>query len=115
MPLAKLKELLTEPDGFTGRPWGFARNQARHALIGLGATLLVGPVPAILLYAAWEYAQWQWFRAKAWDGAEDLGFFAAGALAVATSPWVLVVALLFWAAGILRRIEERHHADRDPD
>ena len=116
MLFAKIKSMLTEPDGFTGGPWGFAKNQAWHTAGGAAATLIVGPVAAIAIYAiVWEYVQWRWYGAQAWDNAEDLGFFAAGALVVATSPWVLVVALLFWAAGILRRIEERHHADRDPD
>ena len=115
MGLAKLKGLLTEPDGFTGDPWGFARNQAGHAVLGAGAALLVGPFLAVSVYAVWEYAQWQWFAAEAWDSSEDMGFFATGALAAATSPWVLGVTLLFLAAGILRRIKERPHADRDPD
>lgn len=93
---------LLTPSAFEGDPRGFAANQLGHVAVGAALTWLLGPLPVLAAYIAWEVFHLTQ-DGKAWDGAEDYGHVAAGAAAVALAPWALAVALPFFAAGVLRR------------
>lgn len=97
-----LRRLFVSPSSFDNDPWGFVENQAGHLIIGAFLAWLL-PLPvALLVYAAWEAAQWAFAQGKAWDGAEDAAFAFAGALALSV-PLVLIPAGLHLVAGFLRR------------
>jgi phosphotransferase system glucose/maltose/N-acetylglucosamine-specific IIC component len=97
-----LARLFVTPDGFTGSPWGFARNQAGHMAICAALAWALGLPTALAIYAAWETAQWLWQGAEPWDCLEDAAFGFSGALAT-VAPEVLAPASLFLASGFARR------------
>ncbi|MFN3612947.1 MAG: hypothetical protein ACK4WC_00080 [Rubrimonas sp.] len=103
MTFSRLMALFDAPDAYDDDARGFLLNQIGHIIVGALLAWLLGTWIALALYAAWEIAQ-LWFRAaQPHDCAEDLAFVAAGAMAVAVSPLVLVPAAAHLAAGALRR------------
>lgn len=103
-----LSNLFYDPDAFEGQPFLFAVNQVLHAgLIGALPVLLGVPVwLALLIFAAWEIGQVWRASGAVYDGLEDFGFVLAGALVVFWWPSIFV-ALVFLAAGVARRFEDR--------
>lgn len=107
-----LLDLLRTPSAFPRDPWGFARNQIGHGYLvgGLGAMLLPVWWIVLPLYAAWEFAQIENFRARPWDSVEDFANVAVISFAVARpDAWLFFAAVhaLFLLSGWLRR---RQHA-----
>jgi hypothetical protein len=103
--MCRLAFYFDTPSSFEGAPWAFARNAAGHAAIvgALPAVLFPAWAPLFLvLYAAWEAAQWHLRRAEAWDCLHDWSFVCAGALAV-SAPILALPLTTFLAAGVLRR------------
>lgn len=102
----KLADLFNKPSGFETDRWGYVRNQVLHStLVGALPVAVFGPwaVPAVLaLYAAWEGLQRLLRGSLAWDGLEDFGFVAAGAIAP-LYPAVLIPVAAFLASGFARR------------
>ena len=109
-----LFELLRTPSSFPADPWGYARNQIGHGYIVGGLPVLIWPpliVPLIIGYILWEDLQITLFLADLSDSLEDLANVAVVALAAwLMQPLILVIHLLFLAAGIRRRVEERNRA-----
>lgn len=100
-----LLTLFRTPSGFPDDPWGYLRNQIGHAYIVGGVGALFLPLWMIaILYAAWEFAQYEWFYGEAWDGVEDMGHVMFVACIVSyLTPAFLAVHALFLISGFLRR------------
>ena len=73
------------PDSQPGDPLAWAGNQAGHAMIGFGLSLIVGPVVAALAYfIAWEVLYQMRRLGGGWrDSLADSLFVAVGALLAA--------------------------------
>ena len=96
-----LKWLLTL-SAFEGDPRGFALNQIGHVALGAALAWALGPMAAVMLYAAWEGLHLS-LGGTVWDGFEDMAFVTAGVLALTTPATALIIAALFLAAGVARR------------
>ncbi|PTW43911.1 hypothetical protein [Rhodovulum kholense] len=103
-------DLFRSPSAFLTDPWGYARNQAGHALIvGLLPVLLLGPwaaLPVLAGYVLWEVAQWRLYGAAPSDGLEDLAYVTGGVLAALWWPVLIVLALML-ASGVQYRRDLR--------
>lgn len=75
------------PDDQPNDPYGWVSNQAAHAMIGFGLSLVVGPIIAVLAYfIAWEVLyQVRKLGGKWKDSVTDTLFVTVGAL-MATFP-----------------------------
>lgn len=106
--------LLRTPSSFPADPWGYARNQIGHGYIVGGLPVLIWPpliLPLILAYLIWEDLQVTLYHGTLSDSLEDTANVATVALAAwMHQPLVLVIHLLFLAAGTRRRVEERNRA-----
>ena len=104
-------ELLKTPSAFRGRPWAYGRNQFLHgyAIGGLPVYLWPEGLPIfVAFYISWEQIQLLWYNGELSDGMEDFAHFMTIALAVYLhQPALMLVQLLFLAAGILFRYEEK--------
>jgi hypothetical protein len=101
-----LVKLLRSPSSFLHDPNGYLRNQVGHAYVVGGGLALVGfPLWVIALgYAAWEFTQWQWYRAEIDDCLEDMAHVMLIACAVAfLIPQLVLVHALFLGAGYYKR------------
>lgn len=91
------------PDDQPGDPLGWAGNQAGHAMIGFGLSLVVGPIVAVLAYfIAWEVLYQIRELDGGWkDSIADTAHVAAGAVLAAFPEfavhiyggWMVMVAL----------------------
>jgi len=73
------------PDSQPGDPYAWACNQAGHAMIGFGLSLIVGPLVAFLAYfIAWEVLYQMRRLGGGWrDSVADSLFVTVGALLAA--------------------------------
>ena len=102
-----LLSLLSTPSSFPADPWGYARNQIGHGYLigGLGA-LLVGILPILILYLAWEAVQYLRFGGTLSDGLEDFANVLAVALAAALwRPEIILIHTVYLAAEFSARME----------
>lgn len=101
-----LARLLKTPSAFPADPRGYLENQTGHAYIVGGGLAYTGlPLVVILIgYLLWEAVQWWWYDALLWDCLEDTAHVMIVACAVRyLLPMLVVVQLLFMAAGYLQR------------
>lgn len=104
-----LLSLLSTPSSFPADPWGYARNQIGHGYLigGLGA-LLVGILPILILYLAWEVVQYRRFGGALSDGIQDFANVLAVAMAVSLlRPEIILIHTVYLAAEFSARMEIR--------
>lgn len=79
------------PDSQPGDAYAWACNQAGHAMIGFGLSLVVGPLVAVLAYfIAWEVLYQMRRLGGGWrDSLTDSLFVGAGALLAAFPAFAL--------------------------
>ena len=79
------------PDDQPGDPIGWAGNQAGHAMIGFGLSLVAGPLVAVLVYfIAWEVLYQIRELDGGWkDSVSDTAHVASGALLAAFPEFAL--------------------------
>lgn len=106
-----LLDLWRTPEGFRGKPLGYALNQMGHGyLIGGLPTAIWGPValvPLVIGYLAIvELPQFLLWGGELADGIEDTAHVATVAIAIAYGVWPALVAhALFVAAGSVARMQ----------
>lgn len=100
-----LISLLKTPSAFAGDPWGYARNQIGHAyLVGAFGAYLLPLWAVLLIYAAWETIQRQFYRADLSDNLDDFANVAIAACAVAAGdPGYLAIHAIYLASGFCWR------------
>jgi hypothetical protein len=101
-----LVRMFRTPSSFQDDPLGYLRNQAGHAYLVGGLPVLVG-FPwwlVIFAYAAWEFGQWQFYRAEVNDCLEDIAHVALIATAALYQiPLLIAVHGLWLGAGYYKR------------
>lgn len=104
--IARLVHAWRSPSAFADDPSGYAANQLGHLFcVGWAPVAVFGPgaiAVTLPLYALWEWSQWRWARAEAWDCLEDGAHVLGGALGAIWPP-VLALNALHLAAGYARR------------
>lgn len=104
-----LLSLLSTPSSFPDDPWGYARNQIGHGYIvgGLGA-FAFGVWPVLVIYLAWEWAQYALYGGTLSDGLEDFANVLVIALAVSLMrPELILIHTIYLAAEFSARFESR--------
>lgn len=108
-------ELLSVPSSFRAQPWKFARNQTFHGYLIGGLPVFFYPDSLVIVavgYMVWEQIQILGFDGEPSDSLEDFAHvMTIGLAAQLHEPALVLAQLMFLAAGIMWRVEEKQRGE----